>query len=328
MGKIHLCLFSTLLFFLISCDKNEIDIPEITMNEITDITPYSAKSKVSIKHTSSDENLVAKGICWNTVENPKIKHPFYTVSNSENSSFTIDINNLRANTTYYVRSFIISNTDTIYGNQLEFTTSDYLVFNPTIKYGSVTDIDGNEYKTVTIGNQTWMAENLKVTHFRNGDPIENITDIDEWSLNYSKPCYAWLNNDISNKDVYGAYYNWSAASDQRNIAPEGWRVPTDKDWEELFKHVNQNPFALMETTTAHWNFGDYTYLNINSSGFTAISTNIGGIVQHKYSRDSWTVFWSGSMADDFGIGAFIGFGEVYSSTYQLNHGYAIRCIKE
>jgi len=93
--------------------------------------------------------------------------------------------------------------------------------------GPVTDIDGNIYQTITIGTQTWMAENLKVTHYRNGDPI--ITD---WT-SYSG-AYGVYNNNANNEvETYGNLYDWYAVNDSRNIAPEGWHVPTDEDWKEL-----------------------------------------------------------------------------------------------
>lgn len=86
--------------------------------------------------------------------------------------------------------------------------------------GTMVDQDGNTYKTVKIGDQWWMAENLKVTHYRNGDPIPNVTSNSEWS-EMSSGAYCVYDNEESNADHYGYLYNWYTVNDSRNIAPEG-----------------------------------------------------------------------------------------------------------
>ena len=91
---------------------------------------------------------------------------------------------------------------------------------PEANTGEVTDIDGNVYKTVKIGNQWWMAENLKVTHYSNGDSIPNVSDGKEWS-SLSSGAYSHLENDINNTSIYGLYYNWFSAVDERGVCPEG-----------------------------------------------------------------------------------------------------------
>jgi len=98
--------------------------------------------------------------------------------------------------------------------------------------GTVTDIDGNVYQTVKIGNQWWMAENLKVTHYRNGDAIPNVTDDDDW-VDLSTGAYCAYGNTESNVKTYGYLYNWYAVNDSRDIAPAGWHVPTDEEWKTL-----------------------------------------------------------------------------------------------
>ena len=91
------------------------------------------------------------------------------------------------------------------------------------------DLDGNVYKTITIGTQVWMVENLKTTKYGNGDAIPNATANASWSLLYTG-AYCWYNNDAANKDITGGLYNWLAVADSRNIAPEGWHVPTEAEW--------------------------------------------------------------------------------------------------
>src|SRR5665647_3709784 len=101
--------------------------------------------------------------------------------------------------------------------------------------GTVTDIDGNVYHTVTIGTQVWMVENLKTTKYRNGDPIPNVTDNIAWGA-LTTGAYCNYNNDTNNSITYGRLYNWYAANN-RNIAPSGWHVPTVAEWTILITYV-------------------------------------------------------------------------------------------
>jgi len=96
---------------------------------------------------------------------------------------------------------------------------------------SVKDIDGNVYKTVTIGNQVWLTENLNTTHYRNGDPIPEVKTAAEWEDCYRKEKGAWCyyNNNPSNGKKYGKLYNWYAVNDSRGIAPVGTHVPSKKE---------------------------------------------------------------------------------------------------
>lgn len=111
--------------------------------------------------------------------------------------------------------------------------------NNTNSSGTVTDIDGNVYNTVTIGTQVWMAENLKTTKYRNGDPIPNITDNAQWSkLTTGAQCSYNNDDDIGNK--YGKLYNWYAVNDSRNIAPIGWHVSSNSDLVKLENYVSAN----------------------------------------------------------------------------------------
>jgi len=110
-------------------------------------------------------------------------------------------------------------------------SSTELIFPEPEQTGTMTDQDGNMYKTVKIGNQWWMAENLKVIHYRNGDLILN---------NYGCYVNCVYDFDESYTDIYGCLYNWYAVKDSCNIAPEGWHVPTDEDWKELEIYLGMN----------------------------------------------------------------------------------------
>jgi uncharacterized protein (TIGR02145 family) len=114
---------------------------------------------------------------------------------------------------------------------------------------TVTDIDGNVYNTVLIGNQCWMKENLKTTTYRNGTSIPNVIDTTAW-LNLTTGAYVWYDNDISWKDKYGALYNWFTAIDSNGLCPLGWHVPPQEDWDVLFGligNLNQPIFNVLKS---------------------------------------------------------------------------------
>jgi uncharacterized protein (TIGR02145 family) len=122
---------------------------------------------------------------------------------------------------------------------LYLTSASLFVFGLHSLLAQVTDIDGTRYKTVKIGDQTWMAENLKVTHFRNGSPIRQVKNEKEWQLAAKKkqPAWCYAENLEGNGLKYGILYNWYAVTDPRGITPEGWHVPSLADWTTLWNHV-------------------------------------------------------------------------------------------
>ncbi|SVD09065.1 uncharacterized protein METZ01_LOCUS361919, partial [marine metagenome] len=139
----------------------------------------------------------------------------------------------------------------------------------------VTDIDGNVYGTVQIGDQLWMAENLKVTHYSNGDEIPTGYSNSEWA-NLSTGAYAVYGDNESNADTYGYLYNWYAV-ETGNLAPEGWHVATDAEWTALSDYLGGSSVAggkMKECTpgscpeSEYWNSPNTGATN--ESGFTAL----------------------------------------------------------
>jgi len=94
---------------------------------------------------------------------------------------------------------------------------------------SCKDFDGNLYKTISIGNQLWMAENLKTTHYIDGTAIPDITGDTAWNI-HPTGAFCIYNNSIENKTTYGLLYNWYAVFDKRELAPDGWHIPSDREW--------------------------------------------------------------------------------------------------
>lgn len=112
------------------------------------------------------------------------------------------------------------------------------------KGNGVTDIDGNNYPSVVIGNKEWMATNLKTTKFSNGDPIPHVIDSAGWSKTYDfirgglLPAYCYMNNDSSNNKIYGKLYNGVAVKDNRNVCPNGWHIPSDIEWIDFIHAID------------------------------------------------------------------------------------------
>ena len=151
--------------------------------------------------------------------------------------------------------------------------------------GSVTDIDENVYKTVKIGNQVWTVENLRTTKYNDGSAIPLITDDTAW-YKLTTPGYCWYDNDIKNKSKYGALYNWFAV-DIKKLAPKGWHVPSDAEWDTLQNYLIANGYnwdgtttqnRIAKTMTAQTDWQTHTTLGApgndlsknNKSGFSAL----------------------------------------------------------
>ncbi|MFA4906740.1 MAG: FISUMP domain-containing protein [archaeon] len=149
--------------------------------------------------------------------------------------------------------------ESVYSNEVSATPCEIM-----------TDIDGNTYQTVKIGDQIWMKENLKVTHYNNGEAIPNVTNNTEWG-GLTNGAYCDYNNDVNNATTYGRLYNWYVVNDIRNIVPSGgWHVPTDTDWQTLVDYLGGQSVAggkMKEKGTSHWigNPGA-----TNESGFSAL----------------------------------------------------------
>lgn len=125
------------------------------------------------------------------------------------------------------------------GSDIEIKNSHIKVTGAT---GTLTDIDGNVYQTIEIGTQTWMAENLKVTHYRNGNAIPNVTYYDDWWKG-TTGAYCWYDNIFAWKKFYGALYNWYAVTDTSGLCPAGWHIPTDEEWTILTDYLGGDILA-------------------------------------------------------------------------------------
>lgn len=210
---------------------------------------------------------------------------------------------------------------------------------------TVTAIDGNVYETVKIGDQIWMAENLRVTHYRDGTAIPLLTSDDDWTST-STGAYCYYDNDSSNSDTYGALYNWHAVTDSRNIAPEGWHVPTDAEWKELEMYLGMSQSEADDTRSRGTNEGSKLASNedlwsndaldndfeFGTSGFTALPGGYRYYVDGSYSHMGYGgYFWSAaesSSNDAWSRGLSYYGSAVYRDIYNKKGGFSVRLVRD
>jgi uncharacterized protein (TIGR02145 family) len=176
---------------------------------------------------------------------------------------------------------------------------------------TVTDIDGNIYRTVQIGDQIWMAENLRVTRYSNGDSIPNITDAGFWS-HYATGARCYYNNDPNNGALYGCLYNWHVVRDKRSIAPTGWHLPDEEELAELMNTLEGDTIAAGKMKIK--GLGGYRY-GEDGSFHTLGSNGYWWSASRSYELFSWSAR------------LFTGFADVGRHRRFENYGLAIRCIK-
>lgn len=209
---------------------------------------------------------------------------------------------------------------------------------------TVRDNDGNTYKTVVIGTQTWFAENLKTTKFKDGKAIQVVTIPAKWQ-GLTTPACCWYNNDVTNKNPYGALYNWYAVSSQK-LCPNGWHVPTEEDWNLLADFYGGMTTAyspekipgskLKEIGTTHWRIpnADAT----NESGFTALGGGLCNVDGNCYDLTIHGYWWglldrnsalsSGFSGADVTVFLSSGSGEFYLNHNAKQFGLSVRCLKD
>lgn len=216
----------------------------------------------------------------------------------------------------------------------------------------LTDFDGNEYKTVTIGSQEWMAENLRTTKYADGAEIQFISNGEDWAA-ATEGSYCWFNDDETNAGTYGALYNWYTIATDK-LCPTGWHVPTDEEWEILENYLAENGYnydgsvgggrekiAKALASDTGWDgsdnegsIGNTDYPEYrNKSGFTALpgGTREGGMGMFSVAG-GFGYFWTSTEVDP----GFLAYGRIlcnynaHIDVYPVyeKYGYSVRCIKD
>lgn len=206
--------------------------------------------------------------------------------------------------------------------------------------GTVTDKrDGKTYKTVKIGNQTWMAENLNVSAFRNGDPIPEVRSCEDWNnaLNDKQPAWCYYENMVENGTKYGKLYNWFALTDPRGLAPIGWHIPSDQEWEQLGQYLGGSEVAggKLKSFTNDWNNNGFGNNSANFSGLPGGYRN-GDMVPEDCPFEylgSKGIWWSSTMSKTIEQSYIrelnYDMNTLYKSQSIFNQdGISIRCLKD
>jgi len=188
----------------------------------------------------------------------------------------------------------------------------------------------SDYESVKIGNQIWMAKNLNVDRFRNGDLIPEIKSDEDWKRagEERKPAWCYYDNDVQNGMIHGKLYNWFAVNDSRGIAPEGWRVPSNEDWQELILYLGGETSGKKMKVIDSWSKEDN---NTNESGFSALPSGFRYYYAKFSFLGSYTIWWSSFSKNDRLAGDcsldngrdFLG-----TSAGSKESGFSIRCIKD
>lgn len=256
--------------------------PTVTTTVVTSVSSISALTGGSVT-SDGGSTVSARGVCWSTSSNPTTTNS-KTTDGTGIGSFASSVTGLTANTRYYLRAYATNSTGTGYGNELILKTYT----------GTITDVEGNIYNTVTIGTQVWMAENLKATKYRNGDLIGTTIPASLDISGESSPKYQWAySGNETNVPTYGRLYTWYTITDSRNVCPLNWHVSTDNEWIVLENYLITNGYNYDGSTTGNkiakalssttlWNsstiegsVGNLDYVAYrNKSGFTALPSGV------------------------------------------------------
>lgn len=322
------CLF---ILLFASCKQEEVNrfdydnnpnatLPQIVTGEVSSITKNGAKVSASIL-SNGRGTVTVSGIVWGTQRNPVVASANKTTNGASAGTFSSQVTGLEPYITYYVRAYATNSAGTAYGEQKEFTT---LV-------NTVIDVDGNEYNTIAIGNQVWMAQSLRVKHYRNGDPIAQVTDNAQWP-GLTSGAYGVYPGITDYGNLYGFLYNWYAVDDSRNIAPEGWHVPTDAEWTVLTNFLGG--VATAGGTMKDIDLGVWMPPNLaatNSSGFKALPGGYRDVSGPFVNALAYFYVWSstsGGAATAWSRGLVFNSAAVDVGNYPKKDGFAVRCIKD
>lgn len=199
-------------------------------------------------------------------------------------------------------------------------------------YGQVSaQNEHSSYKTVKIGEQTWMTQNLDVTIYRNGDRIPHVQDSVAWGkLKSGAWCY--YKNDSIHGAKYGRLYNWYAVTDPRGLAPAGWHVPSYQEAKQLYQFLGTDAINKLKTSTGWNNDQGVDGNGTNTSGFSAVPGGIRSVVAGFYGEGSLAFMWTttpyGGMAWPFSVYSTGRIGGITSNiAFMTMTGMSVRCIK-
>jgi uncharacterized protein (TIGR02145 family) len=287
-----------------------------------------------VRFTNPGSGVFERGIVWSSSPNPTISSN-KSVAGKGGFGFTHSFGGLTVGSLYYVRAYARTSAGVFYSPERSFTPI------PGIRCPGtpiVTDIDGNLYHTVQIGNQCWTQSNLKVSKYRNGDNIPTGLNNSAWQ-NTTAGAYAIYNNDPVNDGLYGKLYNQYAVMDTRGLCPTGWHVPTDGEWTTLETFLGGSSLAggalksmATQPTPGGWDFPNTGASN--SSGFTAVPGGFRGQFGNFDFTNISGYWWSSSLSSSSSFNAWYrvlyfasDFVFLYDD-YNRATGFSVRCLRD
>lgn len=317
--------------------------PTVITQVVSGITSNTANSGGQVV-SDGGSTVVQRGVAYGLAPLPDLNQS-YTMNGTGTGSFASALLNLSPNTLYHVRAYATNAVGTSYGNQ-EVFTSDALPPPPGCQANAcpgtptVTDFGGRVYGTVKIGNQCWMASNLRTVHYQNGDPIS------PWGSNQNPVGYhAVYNNQPSNEALYGLLYNTFAVIDSRGLCPTGWRVPSSADFDVLATFLDPNSVsgsAVFNGAVSTMAGGEMKSLSLwnspnvgatNGSCFDAVGAGYRGTDANYYNQGLGAYFWTTTTGFPGGWNSLLD-RRLWSFSSELvvapnapELGFSVRCIK-
>ncbi len=347
--KINILIGIVLIAFsLVTCDRTEKE--EILVISTGDIETFSEGFYILNGTIVSigNETITNHGFCWSELEDPDIEDTTIQMgARSSTGDFSFTDFNFSESTTYYVKAFATAGLITYYGEQRSFTTPDTL---PLI----ITDIDHNIYNTIKIGNQIWMASNLKVTRWPDGTYIPRVEEQPDWyAFSLYTQAYCWYENYAVIGTIYGALYTWPAAlyimrDDEiepgyiQGVCPDGWHLPSDSEWKELEMFLGMDGTEvdledwrgtdeggkMKHEGTQYWNSPNSG--STDESGFCALPSGWRDGAGWFKNLGTGTRFWSTSLRGDYAWVRQLDYNssKIYRGTKGLYEAHSVRCIKD
>ena len=321
----------SMLMVLPACKKSKelkISAPTVETGPAEDISMTWASLDGTV-NANNQTTIVSFEYDTNTSYKQSVNATSDTATGNVSIGETAYITGLKASTLYHFRIKAINPSGTAYGKDTTFTTAgagiSKIIFNPDLTYGSVSDNDGNTYKTIQIGTQTWMAENLKTTRYNDGTAIPLVIDLVGWN-NLETPGYCWYTNDSVS---YGALYNFYTVNTAK-LCPFGWHVPSDTEWTTFTSYLGGEGVAgnkQKEAGLNHWQSPNTGATN--ESGYTALPGGYrrpDGTFLNLKKNGYW---WSSTESSS--VNAFYSL-LFYDSSYaervnsDKRSGFSVRCL--
>jgi len=326
-NSLFLLLIIIVTFLLIySCKKEEVD-----NNQPPSVPVYYSPK-------DSSDLIFNQSLIWyrsSDPENDQVTYDIYIGKTetperyvSNHSDTILNYNYFDNFTEYFWKIVAKDNHNNIAEGSIYRFTTDSIIYN-------CIDIELNNYDAVRIGNQVWMAENLRTTRYNNGDEIEqgfgNIDYSNEDQLKY----YYNFNDDVENTYTYGRLYSWYAIDDERKICPTGWHIPSENEWSRLINYLGGDSVAGGKLKAKGIDFWDFPNRGAtNEYGFTALPGGSRGYYGKYYSLGKLAFFWSSTVNMVNGNGEFCYYYLENNSTIITKHsdnhnnmGFSVRCVK-